>query len=92
MPRRKPEMLTVHRAADHLEGIVAARVVRGFEALRETVSIHDFALAIATGDVDRVMRMLPVAEIRRRLSPVETTLRDSYVKGGKLAAEEVGKL
>lgn len=92
MSRRTAEMIRVHDAADVLEREMAARVERALIAARESVQIYELALALASGEVEQAMRLLPKKELQERFSPVVTTSIKGFKKGGQLAVEEARRL
>lgn len=90
MPSRAPaEYHDQQEAAEWYEPRMAARAERAAQRVRESVTINDIALALATGDVRRVMELFPRDSVREAFEPLGTLSRDAFARGGRLGAKRV---
>ena len=90
MPRVKKEFREVHRAADKFEAQLEARFARAVKKLQESIAINDLALSIANGhSIDMIMKLFPTTYVKDTLSPLGTTTKAAFIKGGRLGVDQL---
>lgn len=89
MARQPKAYNDIHRAADRIEPRMARAFVRASDRLRDTVTIDELALAIASGSVLRAMRLFPAGVVREKMAPLGTIAKDAMVRGGRIGAAAV---
>ena len=87
--RRLAELGRADREAARMEGTVAARFSKVSRSLGTPALEREIEAAIKSGNVARAMRALPVVEVREAYEPVAEALRETFAKGGRLAAREI---
>lgn len=74
-----------------IEKRVADAQRRALGKLADGISINDLAAAIVNGDLRKAKALLPVRRVRDVQAPAAAIIRDTVLKGGKLAARELSK-
>lgn len=89
MPTPPAAFKDMKRQARRFEGPLQAAASKALERIRESVSINALAMALESKDPDRVLALLPDADVKNALSPLGPPIRDAFFAGGRVGAARI---
>jgi len=89
MPKTREEEKALLDAADKIEARLARAFVLAMQRLRSRIPLEALARAISGADVRAASTVIDSFDVEDALEPSAEILRDAFLKGGKVGAEDV---
>lgn len=84
-----PHIVKIHAVADKMEVRVARALDGAFTRMRSRVPIAQIEAALERGDARMAGELIDRTNFADALEPTAEILKDTFVRGGKVGAEEV---
>jgi hypothetical protein len=89
MPRHGDGERALLESADKIEARLARALVLAMQRLRDRLPLEALERAVSAGDVRYASMVVDTIDVEDVLEPSGEILRDAFLKGGKLGAEDV---
>jgi len=87
----RDQVEAITRIADELSPAIAALFLEAVEALKATVPLAKIVLALASGRIEDVVKLLPFDALADRLGTMASFLAEAMTKAGAVAARQVAE-
>jgi hypothetical protein len=92
-PARRVDHHEMTALAEKLEPQIEARFLRAAERMRSSVDLEKLTLALANGNEAAALRAtLTTKRLQEVMGPLETTIKENLVRGGKLGARQLKQM
>jgi len=85
--RNVEEYQEIYAIADPIEIRVARAYERSVQKLIEGISINELGTLLATGNIDKAMRLFTDEKIENSLKPLSFIIEDTLLRGGRIGAK-----
>ena len=89
MPKTREDEQALLDAADKIEARLARAIALAMQRLRSRIPLEVLARAISSADARMAANAIGLIDVEDVLKPSGEILRDAFMKGGKVGAQDV---